>query len=497
MLRRVLRFSGCFALAVAAACSSASEGQVETDPVESADANLDYRATNGKEFDVTGRAEVTLEGEDAALEGDARAAKFEELAKTKIDAITRALDAELWRIWPEARRQNEKNIVAMIRMASPKRGDFMVEGNAAAFSYWAQVAGPNDLLTSLPLERDGDKKLTKLSIDGAELVLEWSEAAQTADAYPRYAEMFEDGTLDIAIHVGGDHYTPRNDLNESQAIYDELLALGMRSPVASFADLKLDSAPFEGSLDVAGKQVAVRATLVHADMAPDDQLDDLVTKFKARAKEADVVVYRGHAGTNLDYSGVVVHYEPRVAIPASDFDWLDLPSKYQLFVFDGCETYTGYADKLLENTAKDEKNTDIITSVNYGSGLVRAESVRALLHGLLDKTGTTNARWVPRSWDAVLKRVNDRQRGPWTSIYGVHGLADNPKLSMLSDASKIGKSCRLNADCGGSDSLCVATQSGRVCGAACTDDSACPTAMKCTAVNSRTLGPIKQCLPPR
>ena len=97
----------------------------------------------------------------------------------------------------------------------------------------------------------------------------------------------------------------------------------------------------------------------------------------------------------------------------------------------------------------------------------------------------------------ALSRINDQQRGPWTSIYGVHGLADNPKLSMLSDASKIGKSCRLNSECGGIDSLCVATQTGRVCGAACTDDSACPSATKCIAVNSRSLGPIKQCLPPR
>ena len=99
------------------------------------------------------------------------------------------------------------------------------------------------------------------------------------------------------------------------------------------------------------------------------------------------------------------------------------------------------------------------------------------------------------SVDERLQLVNDQQRGPWTSIYGVHGLADNPKLSMLADPSKIGKSCRLNSECGGSDSLCVATQSGRVCGAACTDDSACPSGSKCSAVNSQTLGPIKQCLP--
>jgi len=492
---RLARFALPLTLCVVAACSA--ETAAEDTPVESADANLDYRATNGKEFDVTGTAEVVLAGADAALEGEARAAKIEELARLKIDAVTHALDAELLRLWPEDRRQNEKDIVAMIRMATPKRGNFMVEGDRAAFSYWAQVAGPGDLLDTLPLVRDGEKRLTKLNVDGAEVVLEWSAAAETADAYPQYAEMFADGVLDIAVHVGGDHYEPRNDLNESQAIYDELLALGLRSPVASFADLKLDSPPFVGSMDVAGKPIEVRATLVHADMAPVDHLDDLVAKFKARAKEADVVVYRGHAGTQLDYSGVVVHYNPRVAIPASDFDWLDLPTKYQLFVFDGCETYTGYADKLLENPTKDEKNADIITSVNYGSGLVRAETVRALLHGLMDKTGATSARWVRRSWDAVLEKLNRAQTGSWTSIYGVHGLADNPKLSMLSDPAKIGKSCSQTSDCGSGDALCVATQSGRVCGGACTDDSACPESTKCTTVNSRTLGTIKQCLPPR
>ena len=115
MLRRLLRFSGSLALCVASACSVAPQGEEETTPVETDDANLDYRATNGKEFDVTGRAEVKLEGADAALEGDARAAKLEELARAKIDAITTALDAELWKLWPEDRRQNEKNIVAMIR----------------------------------------------------------------------------------------------------------------------------------------------------------------------------------------------------------------------------------------------------------------------------------------------------------------------------------------------------------------------------------------------
>lgn len=478
------------ALALAAACSSAP---VEGEAVEADDAALDYRSTVGKEFDVTTELAVTLTGADAELTGEARTAKASALARAKIDEVTRALDKKLWEIWPEDRRQGEKNIVAMVRMGTPTGGDLREDGATFRFAYRAEVAGPNDLLESLPLEGAAGARTLKLAVSGEELVLAWAPSPVTADAYPRYAEMFEDG-LDIAIHVGGDHYDPRNDLREAQAIYDELLLLGMRSPVGSFAELKLDSGPFEGSLPVAGKQVAVRTTLVHADMAPDDRLQDLVDSFKAVASKADVVIYRGHAGTNLSYSGVVVHYNPRVAIPASDFKSLALPDKYQLFVFDGCETYTGYADKLYEHPGKDERNADVITSVNYGSALVRAESVRSLLHGLLDETGT---RWVPRSWDAILKGVNDTQRGRWTSIYGVHGLADNPKLSMLADPSKIGRSCRLNSQCGGGDSLCVSMGETRVCGAACTDDAACPNGTTCRPVRSRTLGSIKQCLPPR
>src|SRR5690349_6423626 len=86
-----------FAFALVAACSAApAEEDVGSD-----DANLDYRSTAGKEFDIAGEATVTLTGEDAALTGEARKAKASALAQAKITAVTRALDAELLRIWPE------------------------------------------------------------------------------------------------------------------------------------------------------------------------------------------------------------------------------------------------------------------------------------------------------------------------------------------------------------------------------------------------------------
>lgn len=490
--RRVLVLS---LLALSAACASTSDDGSESD--ESA---LDYRSTVGREYDIAGQATVTLSAADAALTGAARDEKIKELVRGKVDAVTRALDAELLRLWPESRREAEENIIVMLRQSTFGSEDIEVDGDKLRFSYRAQAAGPTNMLDTLPLERTGESRVLQLKIgegDAAEtLPLAFRVAEQVSDAYPKYQDLFADW-LDIAVHVGGDHYDPRNDLREAQAIYDELVTLGLKPPVAAFADLKLDSGAFVGAIDFGGKAIPVRATLVHADMAPADKLDLLVDAYKKAASTADIVVYRGHAGTAMDFNGVVVHYNPRVAIAANEFKNLALPEKYQVFVFDGCETYAGYADKLYENPKKNPGNADVITSVNFGSALVKAESVRALLHGFLEQKALgAQKTFVPRSWDAILKGINDAKRGAWTPIYGVHGLADNPKLSPLADRSKIGRACGANAECGGADSLCVRTSAGsRVCGAACTDDAGCPDGSRCRGVTSSRLGAIKQCLP--
>jgi hypothetical protein len=457
-MKRLL-LSSFFAIA---ACATGAP-EPELDGIEQ---EADYRSPVGREFDITG--EVTITAPDDA--------KAKELAKAKVESLTRALDERLWKIWPEDDRQSREGIVVMLRSASTMVDGLRAEGEAFRFTYKAEAAGPHDLLTKLPLEEGHTLKVD-------DVTLKLTPAAQTVDAYPQYLDLFQDG-LDIAIHVGGDHYTPRNDLNEARAIYDELGKLGLKSPVAKFEDLALGSGAFTGSLDA----VPVRVTLFHADMAPDDKLQDLVDAFKQSAKTADVVVYRGHAGTSLDYSGVVVHYSPRVAIPASEFKSLELPDKYQVFVFDGCETYTGYADKLYEHPKKKANNADVITSVNYGSALVAGESVRAFLRGMLEKTQGT---WVPKSWESLLRKINDAKVGRWTPIYGVHGLGDNPKISPLADPASVGKACTKKSDCPGADSLCVRRTSGKLqCGAACTDDAGCPGGTKCVAVRTS-----KQCLP--
>jgi hypothetical protein len=446
----------------------------------------DYLSPKGREYDVTGTATITLTGDDAALEGDALLARAQALVAAKVDAITGALEKKL------AFGPTDNDLVVMLRAESKGHESLMsLAENQYSFAYKAEVGGPNDLLTRLPLERNMGLAQVTLDVDMTPVVLTLAPSVQTSDAYPRYREMFEGG-LDLAIHVGGDHYDPRNDLDEAKAIYGQLTRLGLRAPVSDFGKLALDSGPFRGQIDVGGTKVDVRATLFHADMAPDDQLDKLIAAYKESARTADVVIYRGHAGTSLDYSGVVVHYNPRVAIPATEFRNLDLPEKYQVFVFDGCETYTGYADQLYQHPKKSARNADVITSVNYGSGLGGADTVLALLSGVLAKKNQT---WFPHSWESLLAKINDAKTGSWLPIYGVHGLSDNPKLSPLANAEAVGRACTRNADCGAVDSLCMRRHDGsRTCGAACTADEGCPGGSKCIRVASAAAGDPRQCV---
>lgn len=228
-------------------CSSSST-PAEPGPAPVADdADLDVRATSEeKAYDITATLSITLIGADAALTGDARTAKMQDLAREKIDTVTRALDTELAQRWPDA-----KSVVAVLRTTTPKRRDFHLDPDDAAtstFGYWAQVASaiaPTSMATKVVIGRET-------------VTLGWAPAGTASDAYPRYGELFADG-LDVA--VSGDDGSLRDAL-----------------------------ASLPSSVLVAGQRVDVRVTFT----------DD----FASAAKAADVVVYRDRAAPSM--GGIVL-----------------------------------------------------------------------------------------------------------------------------------------------------------------------------------------------
>ena len=72
------------------------------------------------------------------------------------------------------------------------------------------------------------------------------------------------------------------------------------------------------------------------------------------------------------------------------------------------------------------------------------------------------------------------------SMYGIHGIDDNPKLVPFAATESFGKRCSTNADCGGPGNLCVGASGTKTCTAACatTGESGCGTGYTCKLVAS-------------
>lgn len=448
-----------------------------------------------QEYDIQGQARLVLAEEDAALTGEELDKRVADLARQLTDRITNALDSRLSQLFPHDDQKKDDGVIVMLRESSTASDKLVADGEGAyTFLYNAEAAGTDNLL---PFE-DGTSELevevTGVGAEDGKVRLHFGPSAVVRDTYPRYRELFEGG-LDIYIHYGGDYNESRWDIKKSRAMFDKLKALGFAAPVESYDDLALDSGPFVGQLLVGEDKVEVRVKMVHPEMVPDeepDQLDKLIDSYKKYAGEADVVIYSGHASEDTGYSGVVVHYNPRKALRATEFKNLTLPNRYQIFVFSGCYTYTGYADQLLENPAKTVDNVDVVTAVN--STPLSRDIVHVLLKGLLAKQ---EGAWFPHSWGALLRQLNQESERSWRAAFGVHGLETNPKVSPLADLSTVGKACTSSDECPGIDNLCVRPFFflQQVCGAACTDDTGCPASARCWWSFSTASGlPARQCV---
>lgn len=484
----------------------------------------DYRSTTGLEYSLTAKDSVSLTDADLALTGDERTERAEELVQLRFKALSFFVFAYL------ADKEHEdpnygyggfRTTVRQKTFEQQQLSERADEPGTFDFVFEAEVGGPKNLMKLLPLtdgktfelampllttaELDSQsysktykgfdpsklapENLQKISVDIAKKAME-------PDAYPEYASWFEDGVLDVAIHVGGDYNSQRYDLQTARDIFARLKSdLSLTAPVETFEELKSTSGAFRGQIDANGKTVEVQVYLYHPDMQKEEGVgyDGLISLYKESAKLRDVVIYDGHAGYDTSYSGIVVHYNPRYAIKADEFASLELPSKHQLFFFNGCKTYTSYADAMYANPAKTTKNLDVITTVNFSWLSEMTRVTTDLLGNFVKLSQQTHA---PMSYDRILAALNAGRS--YDVIYGVHGLSDNPRISPYADTNSLCQSCTANSQCPGVDNLCIKLGGGsqRVCAAACTDDSGCPTDYKCRSVAAQGSGVISasQCV---
>lgn len=442
---------------------------------ESTDDDLNYRSTVGREYAITTEVTLTTTPEIAALSGKART-----------DALVQQLGSVQDEIWMLFGRKieattggHDAKFPFTLRHGGHTAGDaIQVDAKTFRLPMRVEVTSIDTFLSKLPLKTEGGRQYVdsvisnQLETFSQKLRFYFTTEPRSANAYPEYMALAAGG-IDIALHVGFDHHTPRQDIDHARYYYQDFVASGFKSPVANFDALRMNSGVLTSSIQIKGKDVPVRIRLVHPLMGtPAEQ----IASYKRSMKEADIVVYDGHASND---SGGVMPFGPEGAdyLRGWDFKSVDVGTQQQVYFFNGCHTYSAYADRLFDNAKRTVNNTDVLTAGNVVAIQKTPSQTLAFLHAFMKPA---QGPWKPKSWDSILEDMNAAGEKSWVHVYGVHGIDGNPKRSPLADVSKVGVSCMINSDCGAVDSRCIqTTATKRVCGIACADSAGCPQGTKC------------------
>lgn len=477
----------------------------------------DYLSPTSREYKLWGLGEVLLEAEWAEKTFEEREAEVQARLGDRFKAYAHFIDVYLTDKSSHDNNANYGGFSGLVRSTSLDwvREPVDDQGMSWAFIWEIEMGGPRDLMDKLPFKtrengdpyllvtmpvltdsqlrstsypKDFDPEKYEGETQQIEVVVEPEDAS--VDAFPAYDQLFADDKLDIAIIVGGDYNEERYDLEAAENIYDWLKRAGYAHETNTWTELKVDSPPFTKTVKVEGRTVDVEVTLLHPDLVEDADLDQIRQRVVQAYETMDVVLYDGHAGQDPDYSGVVYHYNPRHAISANDLAELDLPAKYQIFVFNGCKTYSAYPEAVYKNATKTTANLDIVSTVNFSWLTMQPFTTSGLLNELLAMTGGTHD---PKTYVEMLATIN--KDANWNVYYGVHGLDDNSHVNPYADLTTLCAACATDADCPGQGNRCVRFDWGSACAAECTADDGCPASYACQdiAVGSRITG--RQCLP--
>ena len=442
-----------------------------------------YVSTNAREFILSGTAHTPLPTGLEGLDETARAQRIQSAVDRRLSRVVSAVKSRVQQVVKEKNggtaSEKDRWFIYVKRNASTATPLESVVDNTVAFDFELELVGNMYLMSGLTPGQSGRRTFSVDVSDfggtNPDTVEVQIEGSPSRDAFPKYDELFADGVLDIAIHFGGDYNKERLDLETAEWLVEHLLESGFSHPtVQRFEDLKIDSDWFTSTVTVEQRPVEIRVKVVHSDMVEPVDEHLLSDSMKESMKIADIVFYSGHAGPN---AGFILDYQPKHEIKASEFASLELPSKYQIFVLDGCQTYRTYVDDLMKNPAKSWENTNIVTTVNttpFGAGY-------QVLWEFLHWFTITNDRGdhFPLSWKSILRGVNAATASFQSIHYGVHGVDHNPGLNPHGGEADLCQPCSDDSQCGAGGNLCLGYGLGAACGIACATDSACPDGYRC------------------
>lgn len=405
----------------------------------------------------------------------------------------------------------------------------IVQRNATTwdFTFEQTLAGRKDLLRRLPLnaqseftieigrptvsemERDAEwyrkapwdgwNPATVPASQKESLTLAIREDTASTDAWWDYKRLFADGALTIDVHFGYDYNPEAAHLTDSKALYGWLTSHGFRSPVSSFDKYTRTSGALTKTLDADGRDIKVEVRFFYprpgssTDPNTDAGGKQLERDMLASLSSRDVIVYSGHSGPLYGFALANWDKTDEGDLDDSELAVAPLASRYQIVLAEGCNTYM-LGPTLLNNPAKQGKDIDVITTTSFS---VSYSPVEDFLGRLLELD--SQGRHRPRTMAQTLEDLDLYSADePSHSMYGVHGIDDDPKLHPYANPENLCRSCSSNSACGGVGNACVTVgTSGRRCVAACTADRGCPTGYQCKKVASASTSTIygSYCVP--
>ncbi len=485
----------------------------------------DFISRTAREYVVSGTASVTLEDDYASSTESERMARARELVSLKQIAIAWFLNQYL-----VDKEEEESNASYGGFGAMAKAGDYeqlnirrVDDTLTYQFEFRQLLAGRTNLMQLLPLTSgEGGARVFTLAIgrptnaemaeletnnewyrndpwgewdpssvldnQKEDLVLAITPEVESHDAWFDYQRLFADGVLDIDVHFGWD-YHDNYHVKHARELFTWLTQQGFRAPVASFDELRRDSGPFTRSLRANGRSIRVEVRIFYgrsgSDTDPDTDAGGRQLEADARYSLAhrDVIDYSGHSGPFYGFALANWRRTEEGDLDDSEMASVEMPAdRYQIVVAEGCDTYQIGAAFRSNPAHPDLRGLDVITTTSFSNAATPA-TVEDFITRLIERDSRGHHR--PRTVSTLLHDLDGNSSYGFHSMYGIHGVDDDPKLHPYADAEMFGEACGRNSDCGELGNLCVRMLDGdRACTAACTDDSGCPSGWTCRQVAS-------------
>ncbi len=527
-------FIGLAAVFAVVGCGAGQGGEEEIGQVVLPGKVDNFLAPKAQEYMVEGTTTVTLEAEYADAGDEARMARVRELIPLKQIVVGWFLNQYI-----AAKSEHDANKDYGGFEALTKNGSYEelgiehVEGLTYRFTFRQELGGRTDLLDVLPAtDGENGRKVFDLTIgrisnsEMAQLETNhewyrrspWSDfdpskvdpekldkvplaiwpEPQSVDAWIDYGRLIEDGRITIAVHFGWDYHNNYH-LQHSKDVYEWLIGQGFQSPVASYDALTRESGPLTKAIRAGGRPVTVEVSLFWGkpgtETDPDTDAGGRVLEEDMRTsfKEKEVIVFSGHSGPFYGFALANWRKTDEGDLDDSEVPGLEMPAdRYQVVFAEGCDTYAlGQAFRL--NPAKaGARNMDVITTTSF-SNASSARGLEDFLEAFFAE-GTGGLRAV--TWGEVLDDLEDNAFW-FHTMYGVHGLDDNPHGHPFAERDRLCSPCEQDGDCGsaGGNRCTRLGETERFCTYLCTADDGCPDGYQCMPVAVGSSIRSHQCVP--